>query len=308
MRILLTGGSGFVGKNLLDILANEHEVEAPTRLQLNLQNREEVASWIRMKRPDLIIHCAGVVGGIGDSQRDASRFLVGNLDCGINIALGALTAGVNRLVNISTSCIYPYRLRRPLRESDVLNGHLEDQKEAYGLAKGVIVRLCHMLNLQYPGLEFKSLIPCNLYGKYDHYGAEDAHMVPAVMTRMHEAVHRQIPEITMWGDGTARREYLYAGDFAEFVSLAVSGFEKLPELLNVGTGDDYSVRDCYEAIAEVVGFKGAIIPDIKRSAGAKRRILDTSELTRSFRWKPRISLRDGLKQTYQDFLCWKAGI
>ena len=193
--------------------------------------------------------------------------------------------------------MYPHDAPNPLKEEQVLTGELEPTNEGYALAKCAATRFCQYINRQYPDFHYKTLIPCNLYGKYDKFG-ENAHMIPAIIKKIDSAIKNNQDTVEIWGDGTARREFMYAEDLAECVKLAVENFEELPELMNVGLGYDYTVNEYYEAVAKVLGYKGKFVHNLDKPSGMKQKLVDITRQTK-FGFKPKTSLEEGIRKTYE---------
>lgn len=301
MKIFVTGAAGMVGRNLLEHPdAGQHQWIAPTSRELNLLEANTVEHYLRQHQPDMVIHCAGRVGGIQANMREPLRFLLDNLDMGRNVVIGAKHAGIKRLINLGSSCMYPRNAPNPLREEMVLQGELEPTNEGYALAKITIQRLCAYIQRQDVDYRYKTLIPCNLYGRWDKFDPAHSHMIPAVIRKLHEAKTRQASDIDIWGDGRARREFMYAGDMADALIHAIAHFDTLPELINIGLGHDYSINEYYQAVAEVVGFNGQFIHDLSKPVGMQQKLVDTSRQS-AWGWQPKTSLHDGIAATYQFF-------
>ena len=302
MKVLLTGGRGMVGRNVREAAgAAAHEVLAPGRDELNLFDGAAVDAYLARHKPDLIIHAAGRVGGIAANIKNPVAFLVENLDIGRNVILGAARAGVPRLINLSSSCMYPRDAENPLREAQVLTGTLEPTNEGYAIAKIAAMKLCRYITTENPALAYKTLIPCNIYGRHDHFDLERGHLVAAVITKLDQARRDGAAEIDIWGAGTARREFMYAGDLADAIWRAAESYDGLPEVMNVGVGDDHSVNDYYQTIAEVVGFTGRFTHDLTKPAGMARKLMDVSGM-KAWGYTPATSLKEGLAQTYRYYL------
>jgi GDP-L-fucose synthase len=302
MRILLTGGTGMVGRNIQEASgAAAHEVLAPSRRDLDLFDLAAVQRYIDTSKPDLVIQAAGRVGGIQANMRNPVAFLIENLDIGRNVVMSAMQAGVPRLLNLGSSCMYPRAAENPLREEVILAGPPEPTNEAYALAKITITQLCHYINQEHPDISYKTMIPSNLYGRYDHYDSQGGHMVPMVIAKLHRAKVDGASEADIWGDGTPRREYMYAGDLADAVWRAVEDFDALPELLNVGPGYDHSINEYYQVIADVVGFSGRFMHDLSKPTGTKQKLMDISRM-KGWGFTPAFSLQDGIQLAYQYYL------
>jgi GDP-L-fucose synthase len=301
MRILITGGNGMVGKNILEHQkAANYDILAPSSSELNLRDFASVDNYIKQHKPDIIIHAAGLVGGIQANMARPVDFLVYNLDMGRNIIMAAKENGVRYFLNMASSCMYPREAQNPLQEELILKGELEPTNEGYAIAKVVATRLCEYIVKENPELQYKTVIPCNLYGKYDKFSPEHSHMVPAVIKKIYEAKQNNATEIDIWGDGLARREFMYTGDLADFVFYALAHFDKMPQNINVGLGFDYTINEYYETIAEAVGFTGKFVHDLSKPIGMKQKLIDDSKL-KQFGWQHQTSLKEGIKNTLNYF-------
>ncbi|MFY9239126.1 MAG: NAD-dependent epimerase/dehydratase family protein, partial [Roseovarius sp.] len=234
LKILLTGGNGMVGRNLQDhVAAQNYDLLAPTRADLDLMNSDATAAYITQSAPDLIIHAAGKVGGIQANIAAPVDFLDINSMIGRNVIMGAKAAGTPRLINLASSCMYPALGKNPLQEDSILTGALEPTNEGYALAKILAMRLCDYISRN-SEFSYKTLIPCNLYGPYDTFTPGASHLLPAVIAKVHAAKRDSDPSVEIWGDGTARREFMYAGDAADGIWHAVKNFDTLPNVMNLG--------------------------------------------------------------------------
>lgn len=304
MKILLTGGSGMVGRNIQDYaqLYREDDILTPSSRELNLLDFESVKDYLKQYQPDFIIHAAGIVGGIQANIDNPVKFLVDNLQMGQNIVLAAQAVGIKQLLNLGSSCMYPRSAPNPLREEQILTGALEPTNEGYALAKIVTAKLCSYFSQESAGaLQYKTLIPCNLYGKYDKFDGVKSHMIPAALYKIHQAKVQNAENVEIWGDGTARREFMYAEDLADAVFYALDNFDRMPDMLNIGLGHDFSINEYYEAVATIVGFEGSFEHDLTKPVGMKQKLVSTEKLE-NFGWKHRYSLADGLQKTYQYYL------
>ncbi|MEN9327169.1 MAG: GDP-L-fucose synthase family protein [Flavobacterium sp.] len=301
MRILITGGNGMVGKNILEHhKTSNYEIFAPSSSELNLRDYNSVNNYIAKNKPEIIIHTAGLVGGIQANISRPVDFLVFNLDMGRNIIMASKENGVKYFLNMASSCMYPREGQNPLKEDLILKGELEPTNEGYAIAKVVATRLCEYIVKENPSLQYKTVIPCNLYGKHDKFSPENSHMIPAVIKKIYEAKQNNAKEIDIWGDGLARREFMYTGDLADFVFYALENFEKMPQNINVGLGFDYTIIEYYQAIADVIGFKGKFIYDLTKPIGMRQKLIDDSKL-KQFGWKHQTTLLQGIKKTLDYF-------
>ncbi|MCY4348224.1 MAG: NAD-dependent epimerase/dehydratase family protein [Thiotrichales bacterium] len=301
-KIWITGGSGMVGRNLrAHPIAKSHQVLAPERSELDLMYGEAVSAWLADAMPDIIIHNAGKVGGISANMSGLIEFLDANTMIGRNVLMAARSIGIPRVINLASSCFYPVNGRNPLSEDQILTGALEQTNEGYALAKVFCQRLCAYISRDGSGLAYKTLIPCNLFGPWDDFSPHGAHMLPAVIAKIHAARQQGSPEVEIWGDGTARREFMYAQDAADGIWAAVERFDDLPDVMNLGMGHDLSVREYYHAVANVIGWNGKFVLNLDRPVGVKRKLMDTSRQA-AFGWQPKCTLEEGIAKTYAYFL------
>ena len=288
-----------VGRNILEHPeSNQHLFVAPTSKELNLLDCDAVRASLSQEMPDLIIHSAGLVGGIQANIANPVDFLLKNTDMGLNVISSAASVGIKNLINLGSSCMYPREASNPLNENLILQGELEPTNEGYALAKIVATRLCEYIVREDSTKNYKTLIPCNLYGRHDKYGETNSHLIPAVIQKIHEAKAAGKATVTIWGDGSARREFMNAADLAEFIYFAMDRFEKIPQNLNVGLGHDYSIVEYYRAVASVVGFEGSFEYDLNKPVGMRQKLVDVVQLE-SIGWKYKIKLIDGINQAYE---------
>ncbi|MGV8933489.1 MAG: GDP-L-fucose synthase family protein [Gallionellaceae bacterium] len=301
-RILLTGGGGMVGRNLLEHPAiGQFEVLAPRSSELDLRDCAAVQAYLQKNQPEMVIHAAGKVGGIQANMREPVGFLMDNLDMGRNIVWAAHQAGIKRLINLGSSCMYPRNHDEPLREEMVLKGELEPTNEGYALAKVVTARLCEYIVREDASFQYKTLIPCNLYGRHDKFDPAHSHLIPAIIHKVHQAKQRGQETVEIWGDGTARREFMYAGDLADAMLRAITNFDTLPAYMNVGLGYDHTINDYYQAAADVMGYTGGFDHDISKPVGMARKLVSV-ERQQAWGWSARHELRDGIEKTYSYYL------
>lgn len=301
MRVLITGGNGMVGRNLVDYLKTKSELTLffPSSTELNLLDCAKTIKYVSHIKPDIIIHCAGVVGGIQANIAQPYRFLNINLQLGINLINASIQAGVHKLINLGSSCMYPKDRNTMLEEKDLLDGKLEPTNEGYALSKLTIAKLCDFANKELK-VEYKTIIPCNLYGKYDKFDPINSHMIPAVIRKLHEAKRNNTPA-EIWGDGSARREFMYAEDLADFIFFAIKNYEHIDPIMNLGMGHDYSIKEYYHRIAEVIGFNGGFTYNSSKPVGMKRKLCSIEKQKR-LGWKPKHSLISGLEKTNQFYI------
>ena len=287
-----------VGKNILEhSVAKSHEIFSPSSQELNLLDRDAVRHQLETVEPDIVIHAAGRVGGIQANIANPVDFLTKNIDMGLNVISSAASVGVPNLLNFGSSCMYPRAAENPLREDSILKGELEPTNEGYALSKIVSAKLCEYIVGEDSSKNYKTIIPCNLYGRYDKYDPRHSHLIPSVIRKLDDAKSEGKKIVDIWGDGTARREFMCAGDLADLVFFAVDRFEEMPQNLNVGLGRDYSITEYYEAVALVIGFDGSFEHDLSKPVGMKQKLVDVKKLT-DFGWHYKTQLIDGISKAY----------
>jgi GDP-L-fucose synthase len=301
MRLLITGARGMVGSNLVRGLSDAHEVHAPGRDTFDLLDARSVQETVARIAPDLVVHAAGRVGGIAANAAANALFLYENTMMGLNLLEAARLAGVPRVLNLGSSCIYPKDREEQLQESDLHTGPLEPTNEGYAVAKIAVLKYAAMLRNDDPRCDYKTAIPCNLYGPGDHFEPPRSHMVPSAIRKVDDARRSGSGEVEIWGDGTARREFMYVGDLVDFVAHAIERWDTLPPLVNVGLGHDYTINEYYAEIARVVGWDGEFVHDTSKLVGMKRKLLSV-DLASEWGWKAPTSLADGLRLTYEHYL------
>jgi GDP-L-fucose synthase len=310
-RIYVAGHRGLVGSALVRALerAGYHNLLLRTRAELDLTDAVAVRQFFADKRPEYVFLAAAKVGGILANSTYPADFIFQNLAIQANVIDSAYHCGTRRLLFLGSSCIYPKLCPQPIKEEYLLTGPLEPTNRPYALAKIAGVEMCWSYNRQY-GTCFLAAMPTNLFGPGDRYDLHDSHVIPALLSKMHEAKVSGAAEVGIWGSGSPRREFLYSEDAADACVFLMNLGEpelkriltenEMPPLVNIGCGQDITIRELAELIAEVVGFKGRQIFDSSKPDGTPRKLLDTSRLT-ALGWKPQMSLREGLEKTYQDF-------
>lgn len=302
LKILLTGANGMVGRNIVaHSSAQSFDWLTPGRAELNLTDSKEVLAYVATHKPDLVIHAAGLVGGIQANMAEPVRFLVDNVQLAVNLLTACKIVGVPNVINLGSSCMYPRAAANPLKEASVLRGELEPTNEGYALAKIVAARLCDYISQENAALSYKTVIPCNLYGHFDHFEPNRSHMIPAVIHKLHQAKATGVKNVAIWGDGLSRREFMYAQDLADFLFYAIGHFEAMPHLINVGLGQDWSINEYYQAASVIVGYTGEFTHDLSKPTGMRQKLVAT-ELLDTFGWKAPTTLEQGLSATYQYYL------
>lgn len=304
-RVYVAGHRGMVGRAVVRRLTAEGVAEIITagREEVDLLDQAAVRRFIEAKRPDWIVVAAAKVGGIQANNIYRADFLYENLAIQNHLIQGAHAAGIERLLFLGSSCIYPRDCPQPIREDYLLTGPLEATNEPYAIAKIAGVKLCEAFAMQY-GRRYSAIMPTNLYGPDDNYDLQTSHVLPALLRKAHEARVSGAGTMTVWGSGKPRREFLHVDDLAD-ACVHLMRRDYAGPLVNVGIGDDVTIRDLAEAICETVGFAGHLEFDASKPDGTPRKLLDVSRMT-ALGWSPRISLRDGLARTYRDFLAGRA--
>jgi len=302
VKILITGARGMVGKNLLEHpVLGSHEILKPNRDELDLSSSKQTEVYIDEHRPEMVIHAAGRVGGIQANIKNPVAFLTENVDINLNLIRSCHRLGIKKIINLGTSCMYPRDAKNPLQETMILKGELEPTNEGYAIAKIMAERLCRYIMREDSSFQYKTLIPSNLYGRFDHFDPLNSHLIPAIIRKIHEAKKRGDDQVEIWGDGRARREFMYAGDLADCVALGVQKFETMPSIMNVGLGIDYSVNEYYQAVAEVLGYKGQFVHDTTKPVGMNQKLVST-EIVNRWGWQSQTTLRRGIENTYAYYL------
>jgi GDP-L-fucose synthase len=302
MKVLLTGSNGMVGKNILEHhSALKYCFLTPPSTELNLLNADDVTKYFKVHKPTIVIHCAGLVGGIQANMKEPVRFLVENTDMGRNVIMAANTIGVERFINMGSSCMYPKDHDDLLSEELILTGPLEPTNEGYALAKIFTMKLGQYMNQEKQNSIYKTLVPCNLYGRWDKFSEKNSHMVPAVIRKIHRAIENNESSVEIWGAGNARREFMYASDLADFVFFALENWEKIPETINIGLGVDHSINDYYKVVADILGYKGKFHHDLSKPEGMKRKLVSTKKAD-ELGWTATTTLEKGIQSAYEFFL------
>ena len=297
MKILLTGATGFLGQNLAPILKESHEVYGIGSGSYDLRSQERCDILLEDVDPDVVVHTAGTVGGIGANKENPGRFMYENLIMGTNLIHSSHTHGVKKFVLLGTVCSYPKFTPVPFHESELWNGYPEETNAPYGIAKKALMKLIETYNEQY-GFNGVNLLPVNMYGPHDHFNLTSGHVIPALILKVKNAVDNNEKSITLWGTGQASREFLYAEDCAEAIRLAVEK-DVPPEPINIGTGKEIKICDLVEMIADIMNFDGKIEYDITKPDGQPRRCLDVSRAKELLGFEAKTELKSGLEKTIQ---------
>jgi len=300
-KIYVAGHRGLVGSAIVRLLRTRGFNHLITRLrsELDLRDQNAVRSFFAQEKPDIVVLAAARVGGIKANSNAPVEFLIENVEVQNNAISAAHESGVRKLVFLGSSCIYPKLARQPIPESALLTGPLEPTNEAYAIAKIAGIKLCQAFAREY-GANFISVMPTNLYGPGDNFDLETSHALAALLRKAHEAKINRHRELVVWGTGEPRREFLHVDDFASAVLFLLENYDS-PEIINVGCGEDISIRCLAELICEIVGFEGDLRWDRSKPDGTPRKLLDVSKIGK-LGWKATIPLRDGIVQTYNWFV------
>ena len=299
--IYVAGHRGMVGSAVVRMLQQDgfNHLLLATRSELDLTSQPAVDRFFQQHRPDVVVFAAAKVGGIHANSTFPAEFLYENLVMASNAVHAALKNGASRFLFLGSTCIYPRLAPQPISESSLLTSQLEPTNEAYAIAKIAGLKLCQFYRRQY-GVMFHSAMPTNLYGPGDNYHPDHSHVIPALIRRFHEAKETRADSVTIWGSGTPLREFLHVDDLASGI-LHLLQLPDPPDLVNIGSGEEISIRGVAEMIAEIIGFDGQIINDTSKPDGTPRKLSDIS-LIRSTGWSPQISLQQGLTMACTDFL------
>ena len=308
-KIYIAGHRGMVGSAIVKQLteAGYQNLVTRTHAELDLIDQTAVRNFIQQERPDIVILAAAKVGGIHANNEYPAEFIYQNLMMESNIIHQAWAADCQKLLFLGSSCIYPKLAEQPMQESALLTGVLEATNEPYAIAKIAGIKLCESYNRQY-GTDYRSIMPTNLYGHHDNFHLKNSHVIPAMIRKFHDAKVNQSEAVTLWGTGTAKREFLHVHDMAaatiHIMGLSKERYQSITEpmfsQLNIGTGIDITIKELAETIQEIVGFEGDILWDNTKPDGTPRKLMNVDKI-KTLGWQARISLRDGLNDTYQWF-------
>jgi GDP-L-fucose synthase len=309
-KIYVAGHRGMVGSAIVKYLEADgfNNIVVRTHAELDLTNQEDVNNFFGKERPEQVYLAAAKVGGIHANNIYPAEFIYENLMVQNNVIHSAWRHGAQRLLFLGSSCIYPKLVKQPMHESALLTGTLEPTNEPYAIAKIAGIKLCESYNRQY-GVDYRSVMPTNLYGPGDNYHPENSHVIPALIRRFHEAKVLNKPDVIIWGTGTPRREFLYVDDMAtasiHVMNLAKGVYDQytspMQSHINVGYGDDVTIADLAHAVSDAIGYSGEIKFDTSKPDGTPRKLMDSERLN-SLGWKPHVNLQNGLKKSYADFM------
>jgi GDP-L-fucose synthase len=300
-RFVVTGGAGFLGSRVVDTMRQRgaEQIFVPRSAQYDLREHDAVLALLADAKPDVIVHMAAVVGGIGANRERPAEFFYSNLMMGTQLLHEAWKAGVKKFVTIGTVCAYPKFTPTPFREDDIWDGYPEETNAPYGLAKKMLLVQGQAYREQY-GFDAIYLLPTNLYGPDDNFDPASSHVIPALIRKFIEAKERGVKLVRAWGSGKATREFLYVDDAAEGITLATEHFNK-PDPVNIGSGFEISIRELTETIARMTGFEGEVVWDHSKPDGQPRRALDTSRAQAEFGFRASTDFRIGLQRTIHGY-------
>ena len=300
-KIYIAGHRGMVGSAIMRQLLHDgfENIIVRTSAELDLRNQESVARFFADEQPDYVFLAAAKVGGIIANNTYRAEFIYDNLMIETNLIHYAYKSGVKKLMFLGSSCIYPKMAPQPLKEEYLLSGYLEQTNEPYAIAKIAGIKMCDAYREQY-GCNFISVMPTNLYGPNDNYNLTTSHVLPALIRKFSEAKEKGTSKVTVWGSGTPKREFLFADDLADACVFLMKTYNE-PGLVNVGVGEDLTIKELAELIKDVTGFEGDIVFDSSKPDGTPRKLMDVTKL-HSLGWRHRISLRKGIEMAYADFL------
>jgi len=300
-KIYIAGHRGLVGAAILSRLQETGYTHLVTRTSkdLDLRRQADVEAFFDMERPEYVYLAAGKVGGILANSTFKAEFIYDNIMIAANVINAAYRFGVKKLLNLGSSCIYPKLAPPPMKEEYLLTGFLEPTNEPYAIAKIAAIKLCRYYHEQY-GADFISAVPTNLYGPHDNYDCTTSHVLPALIRRFHEAKLSHQPKVTLWGTGKPYREFLHVDDLAEACCFLMEryNYDDIGEFINIGTGNDITIRALAELVKDVVGYQGEIEQDVSKPDGTPKKLLDVSKIL-SLGWSSKVPLQQGIEKTYE---------
>jgi GDP-L-fucose synthase len=300
-KVFVAGHRGMVGSAIVRRLQRGgfENILTRTRQEIDLMDRASVRSFFEAERPDYVVDAAARVGGIAANFEKPVEFLIENLTIQNNVIQAAADFGVTKLLFLGSSCIYPKLAPQPLTEDALLTGPLEPTNDAYAIAKIAGIKLCQAYAREY-GKNFISGMPTNLYGPNDNFDLHTSHVLPALIRKVHEANQGGAKEVSVWGSGTPRREFLHVDDLADACFFLLENYDS-PEIVNIGCGEDVSINELAETVCEVLGFQGSLVFDTSKPDGTPRKLMNVGKLL-ALGWKPRIGLKEGIRDAYEWFL------
>lgn len=300
-KIFIAGHSGLVGSALLRLLHKNGYTNLifKKHSELDLTNQLEVSNFFQLERPEYVFLVAAKVGGIYANNVYPADFITTNLQIQINTIKSSFESGVKKLLFVGSVCIYPKYAETPVKESSLLTGVFEPTNDAYAIAKIAGIKMCQAYRKQH-NVDYISVMPCNLYGVNDNFHPTNSHVLPALVRRFHEAKINNLDKIVCWGDGSARREFMNSDDVADAFLFLMNNYSS-EEIINIGYGEDYTIKEVVELIKDIVGYKGEVEWDLSKPNGTPKRLLDNTKLS-NMGWSPKVKLIDGLKEMYEWYI------
>ena len=277
----------------------KYNIFTPNKKKLNLLHFKKIKNYIKKNKINFVIHCAAKVGGIQDNMNNQLEYLTENLNINKNIIMASYECGIKNFLNIGSSCIYPKNIKNKITENLIFKGDFEPTNEGYAISKFLSIKICEFISSK-EGYNYKTLVPTNLYGPNDNYDLETSHLLAAIIRKLIDAKKIKNKNVEIWGNGKSKREFMYVSDLSDAIIFSVKNFNKIPAILNIGTGVDYTVENYYKKVSKI------IYPDVKfffnkqKPNGMKRKLLDVSK-SKKLGWKAKVSLEDGIKKTVKDF-------
>ncbi len=297
-NILITGSRGMLGQDLVKKI--NYKIFTPSRKNLNLFNLNKIKQYLKKNKINFVIHCAAKVGGIQDNVNNQLEYLIDNLNINKNIIMASYECDVKNFINISSSCIYPRNFKKKLSEELILKGDFEPTNEGYAVSKFLSMEMCKFVS-EKKGFNYKTLIPCNLYGPNDNYDLEKSHLLAAIIKKLCDARKRKDQNIEIWGNGKARREFMYVSDLSDAILFSIKNFDKIPNILNIGTGVDYTVEQHYKIASKIIYPSAKFYFNKKKPSGMQRKLLDITK-AKKLGWKAKVKLELGIKKTFKAYL------
>ena len=296
LKLLITGAEGMLGKNIaLSSKFKKYKLYTTSRQKLDLKNIGKVEKFIKKINPDIEIHCAAKVGGILDNIENPLDYINDNFLINYNVINTCYKLKIKKLINIGSSCAYPKNYTKKIKEEDLLKGELEETNEPYALSKIFSLKLCSIISKK-KGYNYITIIPCNLYGPYNNFDLKKTHLLSAIIKKTYDAYKMKKTHVVMWGNGSARREFLYISDLVDFLYLCCKKINKIPNVINVGYGKDFTVKKLYELVLTQINPKIKIVKNTKMPVGQKYKLMNINKATK-IGWRPKISINKGIELT-----------
>ena len=301
-NLWITGGRGMVGRNLKDHKkSREYKIISPSRKELDLTKENEVIAFLGDNQIDTVIHCAGRVGGIQANINNPVEFLLDNTKISFNVISASAQQRIKNFINVGSSCMYPITAENPLKEEYLGTGKFEPTNEGYAIAKFSSQRLCSYLDKAHSAFNYKTIVPCNIYGKYDNFDPVSAHLLPSIIRKVHESKSKVDKVIEIWGDGSVRREFMFAEDLSDAIWFCLENIERLPNTSNVGLGYDFSIAEYYSIVADVLDVECTYKYNLSKPVGMQRKLVDNTVL-KKLGWSSSTNIKEGIKKTYSYYL------